>query len=59
MFYTSLLGDQKQQNKCAWTRVISSLPALPETAACHSNAAVKHLGEYGYDEPENVSSAFT
>lgn len=52
-------GDQKQQNEHAWVRVISLLSALFETTACHSDAAVEHLGEYGYDEPENVSSTFT
>ncbi|MGH0162627.1 UNVERIFIED_CONTAM: hypothetical protein FKN15_060741 [Acipenser sinensis] len=39
---------------------ISTASEASETTGsttCHADTAVQHLGQYGYDEPENVSSA--
>lgn len=51
-------GDQEQQDQRGWAGAVPPVPAVPAAAAGHAHPAVQRLGQYGYDEPQNVPSAF-
>lgn len=58
MSQTCFAGDQEQQDQRGRAGAVPSVPAVPAAAAGHAHPAVQRLGQYGYDEPQNVPSAF-
>lgn len=49
------LGKQDRQGRAG---ALPPLPPLPPPAAGHAHTSVQHLGQYGYDQPENVPTVY-